>query len=286
METIIYTLSDEHEIRYVGKTINPKKRYRSHINESQLKRTHKEKWINKTLTNGGKIIMEIIDICDEKESDFIESYWISQIKVWGFNLVNLTCGGDGGSPMLGKKHSEETRLKMSESSKNKRMTIGGWNKGVKMSDDFRKKISQISKGRIVSNETKQKISESNKGKKKKPMSDETKQKISNKKKGIPSPKKGKKLDINHKLKLSQSKLGIKRSEDVKKVLSECKKITWKIKTPNGDIMEFLGYNSFKQFVYDNGLNVSVTTLKSYGKNKGWEIINKEKNYKYDKHTSN
>ena len=34
--------------------------------------------------------------------------------------------------------------------------------------------------------------------------------------------------------------------------------------------------NFKKFVLDNSLNVSVTTLKSYGKNKGWEIINKIK----------
>jgi len=276
MKTIIYTLSNEYGIRYIGKTINLKKRYDSHINESSLKRTHKEKWINKTLTNGGKIIMEILDICDEKESDFIEIYWISQFKTWGFNLVNLTSGGDGGSSMKGRKLSDETKLKMSESAKNRGLTIGGWNKGIKMSDDFRKKISQISKGRIVSNETKQKISESNKGKKKKPMSDETKLKISEKKKGLVSPNKGNKYSDERKLQMSLSRLGIKRNDNVKKILSECKKIIWVIKTPNGEIVEFLGYNSFKKFVLDNSLNISVTTLKAYGKNKGWEIINKIK----------
>lgn len=214
METIIYTLSDECEIRYIGKTINFRKRYNSHINESVLKRTHKEKWINKTLTNSGKIIMEILDICEEKESDFIESYWISQFKTWGFNLVNLTSGGEGGSPM--------------------------------------------------------------KGKKKKPMSDETKLKISEKKKGIVSPNKGNKYNDVIKLQMSLSRLGVKRNDDVKKILSECKKIIWVIKTPNGEIVEFFGYNSFKKFVSENSLDVSVTTLKSYGKNKGWEIINKIK----------
>ena len=38
METIIYTLSNEYGIRYIGKTINLKKRYDSHINESSLKK--------------------------------------------------------------------------------------------------------------------------------------------------------------------------------------------------------------------------------------------------------
>jgi hypothetical protein len=59
-------------------------------------------------------------------------------------------------------------------------------------------------------------------------------------------------------------------------LSECKKIIWKIKNPNGEILEFFGYNSFKKYVIDNSLNVSVTTLRAYGKNKGWIVIDKIK----------
>lgn len=112
--TYIYTLSDGKQIRYVGKTKFITKRYNSHINESKNKRTYKEKWINKILLNGGKIIIEILDICDDNISDETESYWISQIKTWGFDLVNLTLGGDGGTPMKGKHHSEETKKKMSE----------------------------------------------------------------------------------------------------------------------------------------------------------------------------
>ena len=276
METIIYTLSDDFGIRYVGKTINLKKRYQSHINESSLKRTHKERWINKTLKEGGKITIEVLDICDEKESNLIESYWISQFRTWGFNLVNLTLGGDGGSPMLGKHHSNETKLKMSETAIYQNRNIGGWNKGIKMSDDFKKKISESTKGRITSIKTKEKISEATKGKKKGPMSEKTKLKISEKKKGLPSPNKGKKYNDEIKLKMSLSKLGVKRNEHVRKKLSDCKKIIWVIKNPNGEIIEFIGYESFREYVKNNSLDVSVTTLKSYGKNKGWEIINKLK----------
>ena len=98
-----------------------------------------------------------------------------------------------------------------------------------MSDDFKNKISQINKGRIVSDETKQKISESTNGKKKKPMSDETKLKISEKKKGMVSPNKGNKYDDERKLQMSLCRLGIKRSDSVKKILSECKKNIWVIK---------------------------------------------------------
>ena len=274
--TYIYILSDGNEIRYVGKTKSIPKRYRSHINESKKKRTHKEKWINKVLLNGGKIIIEILDVCDDKISNEIESYWISQLKCWGFNLVNLTSGGDGESPMLGKKHNNDTKLKMSQTAKSQNRIIGGWNKGLKMSDEIKKKISEKSKGRILSVETKNKISEKLKGVKKGPMSDETKLKISEKKTGSTSHNKGKVFNENVRKNMSLSKIGIKRSSEVKQKLSECKKIIWKIKTPNGDILEFFGYNSFKDFVSKNSLNVSVTTLKSYGKNTGWEVVNKIK----------
>lgn len=276
MKSIIYTLEDNNSIRYIGKTINLDKRYKSHIRESSSLRTHKEKWINNVLSKGDKITMEILDICDEKDSSEIEIYWISQFKCWGFDLVNLTCGGDGGSPMLGKNHSCQTKSKMSEIAKFQNRNIGGWNKGLTMSDESKRKISLANQGREISNETKLKISNSNKGNTKKPMSEETKLKISNKKKGTTSPNKGKKFSDERKLEMSLVRKGIKRSDDVKKKMSESRKIIWRIKTPNNDILDFLGYDSFKQFVSKNCLNVSVTTLKSYGKNKGWEVISKLK----------
>jgi group I intron endonuclease len=274
--TYIYTLTDGNEIRYVGKTKFISKRYNSHINESKKKRTYKEKWINKTLLNGGKIIIEILDVCDDKNSNEIESYWISQLKCWGFNLLNLTSGGDGGTPMLGKKHTNLTKLKLSQIAKSQNRNIGGWNKGLKVPDEVKRKISKKCKGRILSVETKNKISEKLKGVKRGPMSDKTKLKISEKKTGSVSPNKGKIFNESVRKNMSLSKLGMKRSEEVKKKLSECKKIIWKIKTPDGDIMDFFGYNSFKDFVYENSLNVSITTLKSYGKNKGWEVTEKIK----------
>ena len=277
--TYIYTLSDGEKIRYIGKTKFITKRYNSHINESKYKRTYKEKWINNVLLNNGKIVMEILDICNDDISDEIESYWIYQIKCWGFDLVNLTLGGDGGSPMLGKKHSDKTKIKMSQTAKNQNRKIGGWNKGLKMSEDFRKKISETSKGRITTDDTRKKISESLKGIKRKPMSDETKLKLSKIKKGIPSPNKGKIYSEEIRKKMSMIKIGNKRSESSKKKQSESNKIIWVIKTPSNDILKFLGYISFIEYVKKNKLSISVSTLKSYGKNKGWEVIDKIKHKK-------
>lgn len=39
--------------------------------------------------------MEIIDIVEDDGWQFWETYWIQQLKVWNFRLVNITNGGDG-----------------------------------------------------------------------------------------------------------------------------------------------------------------------------------------------
>jgi len=275
--TYIYTLSDGEKIRYVGKTKFITKRYQSHINESKNKRTYKEKWINNVLLNNGKIVLEILDICDDDVSNEIESYWINQMKCWGFNLVNSTIGGDGNSPMLGKKHTKESKIKMSKVAKNQSRKIGGWNKGLKMSDEFKQKVKVSSKVRVVSDETKKKISDKLKGYQRGPMSEETKLKISISKQKKESPNKGKKYSDETRKKMSISKLGKKRTKESIEKQSESLKIIWTIKNPNGDILKFLGYNSFKDYVKKNKINVSLSTLKSYGKNKGWIIIKKQKN---------
>ena len=66
----------------------------------------------------------------------------------GYNKALKTC-----SPMLGKKHSEESKEKIS-----KKM------KGRKMSEKTKKKISQSLTGREISDEAKRKMSEAKKGK--------------------------------------------------------------------------------------------------------------------------
>lgn len=64
------------------------------------------------------------------------------------NGYNLNTGGKN------KRHSEETKKKISES-----------NKGKKVSEETRKKLSESHKGHKVSEETKKKLSKINKGKK-------------------------------------------------------------------------------------------------------------------------
>jgi len=93
----------------------------------------------------------ILDFCDVNALNEKEIYYISQFqsnnKKYGYNLSS---GGNSG--MVGYKHSEETRRKVSESKK-------GW----KMSDAQREFISKLHTGKVVSEETRKKISKANSG---------------------------------------------------------------------------------------------------------------------------
>lgn len=89
----------------------------------------------------------------EEESNESEKYWIAQFKSWGFNLANMTDGGDG---ISGWKHSESSKKKMSESKKGRRLSPN---------TEFKKGMISLNKGKKHSKETKKKISDSKKGKK-------------------------------------------------------------------------------------------------------------------------
>lgn len=95
--TNIYTLTDPitNEVRYVGKANDISQRYKSHLNGARKHQIHKKNWINSLKKLKLKPIIDVIDIVPINEWVFWETYWISQFKSWGCNLINYTMGGDG-----------------------------------------------------------------------------------------------------------------------------------------------------------------------------------------------
>jgi hypothetical protein len=184
-EHIIYGLIDprDNELRYVGYTSDEKKRYKSHLSKSSLKEnTHKNNWIKSLLALDLKPIMEVI--CDYETAEELpqrEIQWIANMRILGNDLTNATDGGDG--VMKGRKHSEETKKKISEAVLGEKNHNYG-KKGKPMSEETKKKLLEAKLGKKHSEETKQKISEANKGKK---HSEESKRKMSEAKLGKPNP---------------------------------------------------------------------------------------------------
>jgi group I intron endonuclease len=149
----IYRLIDpiSNETRYIGLTFNTlKQRLKSHCSEKS--KSHKSNWIRKLKSIGLKPIIESIennissyDHCCEREI-----YWIEKYKLEGHPLTNMATGGN-----KNKKMSDETRIKMSDSAKNRKVK-------TKLSEETKKTISMISKKRFEKEEERDKLRISNK----------------------------------------------------------------------------------------------------------------------------
>lgn len=101
----------------------------------------------------------------------------------------------------GKKVSEETRRRLSESHKGK----PSWSKGKKLSEEIRRKLSEAAKRRKHSEETRRKIAET---------------------------LKGRRLSEEHRRKISEAQKGKKMSESARRKMSEARKKHWENKRRN------------------------------------------------------
>lgn len=124
--TYIYTISyPAGNVRYVGKSSNPKKRFKRHLRDARKYTTsHKLAWLNSLLNQGIDPIFEIIDRVPVGKWQEKEQYYIRKYKRLGFDLTNGTIGGDGN-----QDPSQEVRDKISASLKEHFKTHDIWNKG-------------------------------------------------------------------------------------------------------------------------------------------------------------
>lgn len=83
---------------------------------------------------------------ENEDWKWLEQYWISQIRAWGFHLTNLTEGGDGNQHQHFTKESIELRASKI--------------RGVPRDEITKQKISESLKGIKRSTETKKKVKDS------------------------------------------------------------------------------------------------------------------------------
>jgi hypothetical protein len=116
----IYCLKDprDYSVKYIGKSNNPKKRFKEHIKESKNKKTKKEKWINKLIMLNLEPILEILKEINTGEYVIWEPFYIKKFKQEGHKLVNDDENGFGtisgkGRKILKKIH-EDSKIRINQ----------------------------------------------------------------------------------------------------------------------------------------------------------------------------
>jgi len=92
---------------YIGKGSN------NRLNSS----TRRNQYWKNTFHKHGFDSLKLEDNLTELESFELEKYWISQFKTWGFNLTNLTEGGEGKATTTNMKFGNKTNIQKLEISR-------------------------------------------------------------------------------------------------------------------------------------------------------------------------
>lgn len=213
--------------RYVGSSVNIKKRWQTH--KSALhKNCHGNEHLQNAYNKYGKksFKYKVLVYTEPEEALRLENLLLKSDK-YEYNIAE-----DAIAPMLGKIFSEEHKRKMSiahkgESNFNYGKTGKDSNRwGKHHTKEARRKIGEAQKGKNNhmygkhhTADAKRKISENHVGFSGKCHTEETKRKIS-------EAQKGKTLSEEHKQKMSKSHIGKTFSEEHKRKISEANKRAW------------------------------------------------------------
>jgi len=198
---------------YIGHSIMIEKRWNIHINDLKSNKHHSPKLqrhFNKYELSD--LTFNIICECDRGDLIPIEQFYIDAYKPY-FNCSPTASSNLGIkkteeqiAKIRGRKHSEEAKLKMSNSRRGRKRSAESIERGrrshlgKRLSEETKRKISKSHMGIRPSEETKLKQSRIHKGKKHKSPSLEIRKKMS-------EAQKGRKLTEEHKSKLSVAKVG-------------------------------------------------------------------------------
>jgi group I intron endonuclease len=154
LTVFIYGLVDPftNQLKYIGKSVNPTIRLRKHISERNKRDSHKDRWIRKIINKGIKPELIIIDEVSQSNWGYWEKYYISYFRFIGCTLTNGTSGGDQPPSTKGRKHTEESKRKMSETKKGN--PIPWLNNGLPRSITHRENLSKACSGRMSPNKGK------------------------------------------------------------------------------------------------------------------------------------
>lgn len=150
----IYKLLDPNtnRIRYVGATLlSIEQRVSEHLKDARrTEPTHKRHWLKLLASQDQVPLAMLLEKTDKHNWQTREQYWIKHFRECGEPLTNGTNGGEG---LLGLRHTDSTKAKISLA-----------RLGRKASEETRARMSESHKGHQHAQETKQKISKANKGK--------------------------------------------------------------------------------------------------------------------------
>lgn len=224
----IYSLIDPRTsaVRYVGWAFDVAKRVRDHISKARKQHSHKASWLVQLENDGLQPLYQVLESGTNEWAE-AERRWIAYFREQGASLTNLTDGGEG---IIGYVFSAETRRRMGDAKRGRKLTPEHIEKvvrhlrgrkrppsvmakvaatrtarGYRHSEETKEKIRQATIGRKRSEEANAKIIAAQRGRK---HTDEAKRKQSEAKKGKP-------LTAEHRQKLAEAKRGKRLSEEHK-----------------------------------------------------------------------
>lgn len=205
---------------YIGATSNFDNRWRQHRWQLR-KNSHSNSKLQNAWNKHGEesFYFSVIYLCTREELRLAEQRFLDEYLAadQGYNL-SMVAGSNRGykhteatrlrmsQAQLGNRVSDETKKKISEANKGRKQTPeeiakrSEIRKGKVTPQDVRDKISKAQIGKFITPETRANMSAAHRGKKRKPLSDEVKRKIS-------EAQKGKIISAESRAKMSAAKLG-------------------------------------------------------------------------------